>query len=130
MSVLLFSRCDLVKAAFIDVVCVAKPHLCEKPESIAGIIRSAIEGQKGDQAAHNVSGLSADWTCHRSHDWSHDSVDLQRSRCRLLLDLHQPITCTRDSLLRLLADSSMYEVHHQVLTSAAVQQGECSGSGS
>lgn len=128
--------CDLVKAAFIDILTETKSLLClTYPTTITHTIKLALSDVEGKKITHvgprteSVTSMSQDLIqpterkMESSHNWSHGSVDLQMSRCNLLLDQHEPLFCDETSLMSLLSQDSMYEVHHRILSSDVLGPG-------
>lgn len=130
-----FSPCDLVKSAFIDILIITKPQLCTNfPETVEEMLKDVLFGlcdhNEGvivqQEPAFNDSPQN-DNKCESEeslpHQWTHDSVDLQLSKCRLLLDTQAPVLYCERLLIQLLDDDSMYEVHHKILSVLLDQSG-------
>ena len=108
-----FSRCDLVKCVFTDLLTLAKSLLLtENKEEIAPVLRLAL-GLGSDHDSNTSRGGSSE---PNRLDWSEDRVDLQLSRCRLLLSKGEPTLYNSRSLETLLSTQTMYEVHHLILS--------------
>ncbi|XP_067943038.1 tRNA (32-2'-O)-methyltransferase regulator THADA-like [Watersipora subatra] len=109
---ILSSRCELVKASYIDIIKGAKQQLVDVYPDLAPTIIMAALG---------ASKEGFEWSTDIVQDWTKVSIDLQLSRCRLLLDTNEPSMCTREVLLELLHCGRMYEVHHEILSTSLAQ---------
>lgn len=55
--------------------------------------------------------------------WSQDSVDLQLSKCKLLLNTERPAVFNKTTILDLLTCVKLYEVHQFILSSSVITTG-------
>lgn len=124
-DILFYSRCDLVKSVYIDLLRVTKDLLySEYKEEIVSIFRSTLLNKfTSFSTGHQI--LTGNSQTEQILSWLGDSVDLQLSRCRLLLSPSKPCLYDKDNILEALLDSAgMYEVHHVILSNPSVQSGK------
>jgi len=110
-----FSASELVISTYIDVILACKPklsHVLNNQEDISQFMRKVLFSVGGSKS-------SCDWL----RSWSAAGVDLQLSKCRLLLDLQEPVLCTEQMLCDMLSVYGMYEVHHEILSTQDVAGG-------